>query len=542
MSQVSAESPGKDAEIGLDRSDRPRKDNAEQSDHQRTIGQILRAHAELRPKQSAIVGSDFSPVTYRMLQDQIDQVRACLRQAGLGCDARIAVAISNSAQAALTIIAVSCSAMTVPLDPKLTVAEIERCLLALRPNAVVVLRDSKSAARSAAEQRGFRIIEASFTQENKLLLQLAVPTSGPPLSLDDPDPEAPAFILHTSGTTAEPNLVPFSHRNLLAVTERLQIWFELTAQDRCLNVAPVYYSHALTTTVLPPLLTGGSIGFPTNALSVDISEWFGELKPTWYSAGPTLHLAILEKFEQQPAGHAEHSLRLISSAGARLAPDMHERLRNVIGVPVLEHYGSSETAQIASNRVPPGPSKPGTCGIPWPDIVTIVGEDGRKLSPGEQGEILVRGPSVMSGYLNAPELNRSAFVDGWFRTRDIGSLDADGFLTLHGRQKEMINRGAEKIAPIEIDQALMRHPAVAQAAAYAVPHPRLGEDVAAAVVLHAGARVTPIQLREFLGTQLATFKIPRRIVVLDQLPKGITGKVQRMRLSEMHKTVPGKQP
>jgi len=199
---------------------------------------------------------------------------------------------------------------------------------------------------------------------------------------------------------------------------------------------------------------------------------------------------------------------------------------------VLEHYGSSETAQIASNCPPPGPSKFGTCGIPWPGIMRIAGPDGRPLPAGEHGEILVKGPSVMAGYLNAPEGNRAVFVDCWYRTGDIGSLDADGFLTLHGREREFINRGGEKIAPLEIDQALMRHPQVAQAAAFGVPHPRLGEDAAAAVVLRPGATVTPAELRDFISERLAAFKVPRRITIIDQLPRGITGKVQRKRLAE----------
>ena len=530
MSNLGTGSAGNEAEVELNRSDQTRKENGLKSNGQRTIGEVIRASAELRPKQSAIVGSQFAPLSYRELQDQIDEVRARLRQAGFDRDARIAIAIANSAEAALAIVAIACSAAAVPIDPKLTVAEVERCLLILRPSAMLVLRDINSAARSAAEQRGFPIIEASVLQAGMLGLQLAVPKIGSASPLDDPDPEAPAFILHTSGTTADPNLVPFSHRNLLAVTKRLQTWFELTPQDRCLNVSPVYYSHALTTTVLPPLLTGGSVGLPANASNVNLSEWLGDLRPTWYSAGPTLHLSVLDKAQARPDAQTMHSLRFISSAGAPLAGDVHERLQAVLGVPVLQHYGSSETAQIATNL--PNRSKPGTCGVPWPDIIIIVGEDGRPLPRGERGEILVRGPSVMSGYLNAPELNRSAFVDGWFRTGDIGSLDEEGFLTLHGRQKELINRGSEKIAPLEIDQALMRHPGVAQAAAYAVPHPRLGEDVAAAVVLHPGSPVTPIELREFLSAQLAAFKIPRRIVIVDQLPKGITGKVQRKRLSE----------
>ena len=501
-------------------------------DQRRTIGEVLRAHAEVRPERTAIVASQFALLSYRELQDQIDAVRAQLRQAGFGPHARIAIAIANSSEAALAIVAVACSAVAVPLDPKLTAAEVERCLLALRPNAVLAIRGNDAAARHVAEQHGFPVIETIVAQHGRFGLQLAAPRIGAALPLDDPDPETPAFILHTSGTTAEPNFVPFSHRNMLAVTKRLQGWFNLTPQDRCLNVSPVYYSHALTTTVLPPLLAGGSVAFPFNASNVDLSEWLGALQPTWYSAGPTLHLAVLEKAQLRPDTRAMHSLRFISSAGAPLAADMHDRMQAVLGVPVLEHYGSSETAQISTNLPSPGRSRPGTCGIPAPDTVRIVGEDGHQLPAGERGEILVRTPSVMSGYLNAPELNRSAFVDGWFRTGDIGSIDKDGFLSLHGRQKELINRGGEKIAPLEIDNALMRHPDVAQAAAYAVPHPRLGEDVAAAVVLRPGSKITPDELREFLGKQLAPYKNPRRITIVDQLPKGITGKVQRKRLSE----------
>ena len=211
---------------------------------------------------------------------------------------------------------------------------------------------------------------------------------------------------------------------------------------------------------------------------------------------------------------------------------MQDDLQRILGVPVLEHYGSSEAAQIAANLPPPGPNRPGTCGQPWPDTVAIVGEDGHPLPAGERGEIWVRGPTVISGYLDAPELNQAAFREGWFRTGDIGSLDGDGFLSLHGRLSEIINRGGEKIAPAEIESALLRHPAIAEAAAFAIAHPRLGDDVAAAVIPHPGAQTTPAELRQFLQRELASFKIPRHILFLDQLPKGATGKVQRRRLRE----------
>ncbi|HKY87694.1 MAG TPA: non-ribosomal peptide synthetase [Pseudorhodoplanes sp.] len=500
---------------------------------ERTIGSVIRALAADRPNAPAIVGSHFALVSYSELLRQIDDVRANLRAAGFDQNARIAIAIANPAQATLAIVAISCSATAVPIDPKLTVPEVDRCLKILRPDAVVALRDTASTARDVAKQRRLPIIEARVTQPGRLDLTYDLPKIGSALPPDEPNPHTPIFILHTSGTTADPNLVPFSHRNMLAVTERLQTWFGLTPQDRCLTVSPVYYSHALTTAVLPPLLTGGSTAFPANAVNVDPSEWFGDLKPTWYSAGPTLHLAVLEKLQQRADARSMHSLRFVSSAGAPLAADMGQRMQDVLGVPVLEHYGSSETAQIATNRAPPGRSKPGTVGIPWPGIVSIVDDEGRELPPGERGEILIRGPSVTAGYLNAPELNLLSFIDGAYRTGDIGSLDADGFLSLHGRVKELINRGGEKISPLEVDQALLRHSEVAQAAAYAVPHPRLGEDVAAAVILRPGAGVTPEALREFLTDKLAPFKIPHRIVVVDQLPKGISGKVQRKRLSEM---------
>jgi acyl-CoA synthetase (AMP-forming)/AMP-acid ligase II len=495
------------------------------------IGEVIRAHAEARSEQVAIVAAGLPSLSYGALRAEVDATRRSLRAAGFDRDARIAVAIANNAQAARAIIATVCSAAAVPIDPKLTIAEVERCLQIVRPQAVLVLRGMDSAARSAAGQHGLPVIEADFSREG--MLELKAPSIGPAASADEPDADAPAFILHTSGTSADPNLVPFSHRNMLAVTERLRTWFRLGPEDRCLCVSPVYYSHALTTTVLPPLLTGGSAAFPSTPTKVDVPEWFGNLNPTWYSAGPTLHLAVLEKFEAQGEARTPHRLRFLSTAGAPMAREVLTRMQHVLGVPVLDHYGSSETAQIASNCPPPGPSKPGTVGIPWPGILKIVDEEGCPVPTGERGEVMITGPSVMAGYLNAPERNHAIFLDGWYRTGDVGSLDRDGFLTLHGREKEIINRGGEKISPVEVDQALMRHPGVAQAAAYAVPHPRLGEDIAAAVVLNPGALVTPLELREFLYAELAQFKVPRRIAIVDELPRGITGKVLRRRLTEM---------
>lgn len=499
---------------------------------QSTIGEAIRLHAELRPEYPAIVASGFRPLSYRELRDQIDKIGSNLRHAGFDRNARIVVALENSPHAALAIVAVACFAAAVPLDPKMTAPEVETNFALVRPNAVLLPKGGNSVARRVAEHQGLTVIEVIAASDGKLYLEFVVPQVGASAGFDCPDPNAPAFILQTSGTLTDRKLTPYSHRNMLAAAERLQVWYQLTPLDRCLSVIPISYAHALQLTVFTPLITGGSVAFPINALKVDLSEWLGALMPTWYSAGPTLHLAILEQARSWAGVTSMHSLRFIVSGGASLPQKVCESLQSALGVPVLEQYGASEASTISTNRAPPGPSKPRTCGIPWPDTVSIRGENGRRLAPGEQGEILVSGPTVISGYLNAPELNSAAFVDGWFRTGDIGSFDVEGYLTLHGRLKDFINRGSEKIWPIEIDNALLSHPAVAEAAAFAVQHQRLGEDVAAAVVLHPGTTATSIELRKYLGEKLSSSKVPRRIIIIDQLPKGMTGKTLRRQLSE----------
>ncbi|MGY8662068.1 AMP-binding protein [Bradyrhizobium sp. UFLA05-109] len=499
---------------------------------QNTLGQVIGRIARQSPEQPAIVSGAFAPLTYHDLQRQLDDVRRQLRLAGFDCSARIGVLMPNGPQAILAIVAAACCCIAVPLDPRLSPTEIDQRLDMLRLDALLVAQGSSSEARKTAERRRIVVIEAAPAGHDELGFTIAVQVSAAPAIDAEPDPSSPAFILQTSGTTAQPKLIPFSHSNMLAAAARLQAWFDLTSRDRCLSVSPPYYSHGLKVTVFTPLLTGGSIAVPANGAIVALDEWFDVLRPTWYSAGPTLHAAVLDKAKSPREAEAAHTLRFVVSGGAPLPKEVHDGLQRILGVPVLEHYGSSEAAQIAANLPPPGPNRPGTCGQPWPDTVAIVGDDGHPLPLGARGEILVRGPTVISGYLDAPDLNQASFVGGWFRTGDIGSLDGDGFLSVHGRLSELINRGGEKIAPAEIESVLLRHPAVAEAAAFAIRHPRLGEDVAAAIVAHPHAQTTTAELRQFLQRELASFKIPRRILILDQLPKGTTGKVQRRRLRE----------
>lgn len=494
-----------------------------------TVADALSRHAESAPERTALVGTLIPPLSYRQLWQEVSGMRRGLRQAGFGADARIVVAMPGGPHAAAALVSFVCSTVAAPLDTKLALPEVDESLRRLRPAAVALQAGSDLPARAVANRLGIPVIELDTAGDGTVNLRPAIPCIGAPAS-DDTGPDATAFILQTSGTTGQPKLIPYSHRNMLATAARVRDWFALTPDDRCLSVSPLHYCHGLTVTMLIPLISGGSVAFPSDAGRPDIAEWLSGLAPTWYSAGPTLHRFVLDKAQLLPAEARAHSLRFIVSGGAPLPREVSVGLQDALGVPVLEHFGASEAGQISANLPPPGPARLGTCGVPPPGTLMIAREDGSEAAPGEPGEVRVRGPTLMAGYLDAPDLNRSAFAGEWFRTGDTGILDTDGFLTLLGREKEMINRGGEKIAPPEIDEALMRHPAVLEAAAYAVQHPRLGEDVAAAVVLRPGVTVAPEELRAFLATQLAQFKIPRRIVFQQELPKGLTGKVQRRNL------------
>src|SRR6516162_7213514 len=349
-----------------------------------TLGQVIRRTARLFPHQPAIVSATFAPLTYHDLQHQLDDIRLQLRLAGFDCNARIGLLMPNGPEVVLTIVAVACCSIAVPFDPRLSPAEIDQRLDMLRLSALLVPQGCAFEARRAAKRRGLAIIEAAPVGHGQLGLDIAVQVSDSPAIETEPDPAAPAFILQTSGTTAQPKLIPFSHRNMLAAAARSQAWFGLTPRDRCLTVSPPYYSHGLTVTVFTPLLTGGSIAVPANSAIVALDEWLDELRPTWYSAGPTLHMAVLDKARSLENAQAAHTLRFVVSGGAPLPQEVRDGLQRILGVPVLEHYGSSEASLIAANQPPPGPNRLGTCGQPWPGTVAIVGEDGLPLPVGER--------------------------------------------------------------------------------------------------------------------------------------------------------------
>jgi acyl-CoA synthetase (AMP-forming)/AMP-acid ligase II len=417
-----------------------------------------------------------------------------------------------------------------PLNPDYKASELEFYFQDLNPTAVVVAAGQQGPAGEVARSLGLSVLELhEMTPAGSFELKggSAVPVG------NEARPQDVALILHTSGTTARPKMVPLNHANVVASARNIIAALDLSPTDCCLNVMPLFHIHGLIAGLLAPLGAGGSVYCPPGFNALKFFSWLEDSRASWYTAVPTMHQAILARSTRRGPRPGGERLRLVRSSSASLPPATMRALESCFGVPVLESYGMTEAShQIASNPLPPGERKPGSVGLPAGPQIRIRNEQGGWAEPDEVGEILIHGANVISGYRASAQVNRDAFVDDWFRTGDQGFLDRDGYLFITGRLKEIINRGGEKISPREVDDVLMEHPAVALAVTFAVPHAKLGEDVAAAVVLREDTVLEDRELKRFAAERLASFKVPRRLVFLKEIPKGPTGKVRRIGLAE----------
>ncbi len=342
-----------------------------------------------------------------------------------------------------------------------------------------------------------------------------------------------ALLLPTSGTTSRPKIVRQTHANICLSAQATAAALALREADRCLNIMPLFHGHGLTATVLASLGAGASVVCTPGLDVKSFSGWLTDFRPTWYSAVPTMHQAILAQPPHDRERLANARLRFVRSSSAPLAARLFGELERTFDSPVIEWYGMTETTSspVACNPLPPHRRKAGSVGVPVSLDVAIMDEAGTFLTRGQTGEVVVRGASVTSGYDGDPMMTRTAFAGDWFKTGDLGFFDADGYLFLVGRTREIINRGGEKIAPQEVDEVLLEHPAVAEAVTFAVPHATLGEDVASAVVLRSCRAATPKDIRLFAARRIANFKVPRQVLIVTELPKGPTGKVKRVGLA-----------
>jgi acyl-CoA synthetase (AMP-forming)/AMP-acid ligase II/surfactin synthase thioesterase subunit len=497
-----------------------------------TIGSLLEQPGDGRSGQPAILGIGRGPLDRGGLAALVGSAAAELSARGIARGDRVALVVENGPEAATAFLSLAAAAACAPLNPSYRRQELDFFLADLGARAVVVSSTLDTPARDAARALGLQLIELEPVDGGPagiFRLDGAAPAPGP---IPERAPAEHALLLHTSGTTARPKLVPLTHANLTASARNVAATLELGPTDRCLNVMPLFHVHGLVASLLASLHAGGSVTCTPGFHPIHMLAWLEECAPTWYTAVPTMHQGLLARAPADnsiPTGR----LRFIRSSSAALPRPVLEELERTFGVPVIEAYGMTEAAhQMASNPPTLAERRPGSVGRAAGPEIAILSPGGEELPPGALGEVAVRGSNVFAGYERNPEANLDAFTDGWFRTGDEGTLDVHGFLTLHGRIKELINRGGEKISPAEIDERLLSHPAVAEAVAFALPDPRLGDEVAAAVVLEPGRKATEPELQEFVAETLAPFKVPRRIVVVDAIPKGPTGKLQRIGLAE----------
>ncbi|MGZ6142504.1 MAG: acyl--CoA ligase, partial [Myxococcales bacterium] len=464
-------------------------------------------------------------LTYRELRELTARTVEKLNSLGVGRGDRVAIVLPNGPQMAAAFVTIAAGATTAPLNPAYRTEEFEFYLTDLRAKALVVAGESP--ARAVASRLGVPILELrGFELEAPPGLQGKAARPG----LGEADDVA--LVLHTSGTTARPKIVPLLQRNVLASARHISQTLQLSPGDVCLNIMPLFHIHGLMAATLSSLASGAQVCCTPGFNALKYFGWLDEVKPTWTTAVPTMHQAILSRAARNAEIVARSRLRFIRSSSSSLPPQVMQELEATFRAPVLESYGMTEAAhQMASNPLPPKPRFAGSVGVAAGPEIAIMDDRGALLKPGDTGEVVIRGPNVTPGYEANPEANAKAFTNGWFRTGDQGVLDEQGYLRLTGRLKELINRGGEKISPLEVDAVLMDHPAVQQVVTFGVPHDKLGEEVAAAVVLREGKTATERELRDFAAQRLADFKVPRKIVLLAEIPKGATGKLQRIGLA-----------
>ncbi|MEX0922998.1 MAG: acyl--CoA ligase [Rhodovibrionaceae bacterium] len=482
----------------------------------------------------AISAPGRKPLTHGGLRALTASTVERLNALGIGREDRVAMVLPNGPEMAAAFVAVGAGATTAPLNPGYRAEEFDFYLTDLKAKALLVEAGSESPALEVAAKHRIPTIELTLPEGAAAgAFELSGEKIGAAAKTGPAEAGDIALILHTSGTTSRPKLVPLSQANLAASARHIGEALALTPQDRCLNIMPLFHIHGLIAAVLSSLAAGASVFCTPGFNALKVFQWMGEAEPSWYTAVPTMHQAILSRAARNAEAVAALKLRLIRSSSSSLPPQVMTELEATFGCPVIESYGMTEAAhQMASNPLPPAERKPGSVGIAAGPEVAVMDSAGKLRAAGETGEIVIRGPNVTSGYENNPKANEEAFAHGWFHTGDQGVLDEAGYLRITGRLKEIINRGGEKISPREVDEVLMDHPAVAQVVTFALPHDKLGEEVAAAVVLREDQELSERALRDFAAERLADFKVPRRILFLEEIPKGATGKLQRIGLAE----------
>ena len=512
-----------------------------------SLADMLAAGADDAP---ALAAPGRAPLSFAALRALVADTLASMNALGIVRNDRVAIVLANGPEMAACFAACACGVTSAPLNPGYRADEFEFYLSDLRAKALIVEQGSSSPAIAVAEKLGVRVLDLVAQTERGAGSFVLVARDIGPVTMAAPaasaaqggcaQPDDLSMVLHTSGTTSRPKIVPLSQRNLCASAANIARSLQFVPTDCGLNIMPLFHIHGLIAGVLAPLAAGSQVFCTPGFNALKFFAWMDEAKPTWYTAVPTMHQAIVARAGRSADVIARHPLRFMRSSSSSMPPQVIRELEDVFHAPLIEAYGMTEaTHQMTSNPLPPAARKPGTVGRAAGPEVAIMGKDGSLLGVGGAGgldggvgEIVIRGANVTAGYENNPAANAEGFAHGWFRTGDQGTIDAEGYVSITGRLKEIINRGGEKISPREVDELLMDHPAVAQVVCFGMPHPKLGEEVAAVVVLREGHVASERDLQAFVATRAADYKVPKKILFMDEIPKGATGKLQRIGLAQ----------
>ena len=485
-----------------------------------------------------IQSPDETDTTYGELINYMADTHAKLAFLKINKEDKVAIVLGNGSAMACTFIAIAANYTSCPLNPSYTKEEFKFYYDDLKVKAVIIEENKSIEAREAAKELDIRIINLkSKTKSRSIELDIKTDIKNKDEYLIESDQDDVAMILHTSGTTSRPKMVPLSQKNLLASASNISNTLNLSEEDKCLNIMPMFHIHGLIAAILAPIYKSGTIITPSGFDALKFFRWIDEFKPTWYTAVPTMHQAILSRAPRNIDIIKNNPLKFIRSSSASLPSTVMKSLEKAFNTCVIESYGMTEaTHQMTSNPLPPNKRKAGSVGLAaGPEVALLKNNKiihNNKANKDITGQIIIKGENVTSGYINNPKANSESYIDGWFLTGDEGIFDKDGYLRITGRLKEIINRGGEKISPKEIDEILMEHEYIQQAVAFSVPHEKLGEDLYAAVILRDNNSINENELKDYCRKRLTQFKIPKKILIVDEIPKGATGKLQRIGLHE----------
>ena len=473
----------------------------------------------------ALTSEISTKLSYKDLKLFINRISKQLAGNGLSNKDRAAIVLPNGPYMASSFLAISSYMSAAPLNPSYKSEEYEFYLKDLNPKIVLVEKNSENPVVDVAKKLKIELCEINPEKDGPSGI-FNIYEKESEYSLPNENDEA--LVLHTSGTTSRPKIVPLTNKNIFSSAENISKSLNLSENDHCLNIMPLFHIHGLIAILASSMKAGASVCASNGFNAIKFLDLAMSEKITWYSGVPTMHQTILLRARRNLEIAKGLKLRLIRSSSASLPPAIFNDLNEVFSCPVIEAYGMTEaTHQMTSNPLPPKQQKAGFVGLPAGPEVCIMNENGDVLKQGDEGEVCIKGENVTVGYDNNEEANKTSFTNGWFRTGDQGYFDNEGYLKISGRLKEIINKGGEKISPLEVDNVLMDHPLIDQAVCFGYEDKMLGENIASAIIIKNGEICSENDVLEYAKEKLAKFKIPKKIFFVEEIPKGATGKLQR---------------